>query len=86
MYFAAVEASCELAAIEGPYSTYEGSPISKGILQPDMWGVTPSSRWDWVALKEKIAKHGVRNSLLMAPMPTASTAQVKKYILTTLLS
>jgi ribonucleoside-diphosphate reductase alpha subunit len=76
MYYAAIEASTELAAIEGPYSTYEGSPISKGILQPDMWGVTPSSRWDWAALRQKIATHGVRNSLMLAPMPTASTAQV----------
>ena len=76
MYFAAVEASCEIAKIDGPYSTYQGSPISKGILQPDMWGVTPSKRWDWAGLREKIAKYGVRNSLLMAPMPTASTAQI----------
>ena len=76
MYYAAVEASCELAAVEGPYSSYAGSPMSKGQMQPDMWGVTPSSRWNWAALKEKVATHGVRNSLLMAPMPTASTAQV----------
>jgi ribonucleoside-diphosphate reductase alpha subunit len=76
MYYAAIEASTELAAVEGPYSTFEGSPISKGILQPDMWGVTPSSRWDWAALRQKIATHGVRNSLMLAPMPTASTAQV----------
>lgn len=76
MYYAAMEASCELAKEHGAYSTYEGSPVSKGILQPDMWGVTPSDRWDWAALREKIALHGIRNSLLLAPMPTASTAQI----------
>ena len=76
MYYASVEASCELAEKEGVYSTYEGSPMSKGILQPDMWNVTPSDRWDWDALRAKVAKFGVRNSLLMAPMPTASTAQI----------
>ena len=76
MYFACMEASCELAQKEGVYSSYEGSPVSKGILQPDMWGVTPSDRWDWAGLRAKIAEHGIRNSLLMAPMPTASTAQI----------
>nr|NVI77093.1 ribonucleoside diphosphate reductase large subunit [Cucujiformia] len=76
IYYGALEASCELAEIEGPYSTYPGSPVSKGILQYDMWNVTPSKLWDWSALKEKIAKHGIRNSLLVAPMPTASTAQI----------
>lgn len=77
IYFGACTASCELAAVDGPYETYEGSPASKGQLQFDLWGVTPSSgRWDWASLKEKIAKHGMRNSLLMAPMPTASTAQI----------
>jgi ribonucleoside-diphosphate reductase subunit M1 len=76
MYFASLESSMELAKVEGPYSTYEGSPMSKGILQPDMWGVTPSDRWDWAGLRAQIALHGVRNSLLMAPMPTASTAQI----------
>lgn len=76
IYFAALTASCELAEKEGPYSTYEGSPISKGIFQHDMWGVTPTNRWNWSELKEKIAMHGVRNSLLLAPMPTASTAQI----------
>merc|ERR1719326_764436 len=77
MYFAAVEASCELAEVEGPYETYPGSPASQGKLQFDLWGVTPKSgRWDWAGLKEKIAKHGLRNSLLLAPMPTASTAQI----------
>ncbi|XP_077467147.1 ribonucleoside-diphosphate reductase large subunit [Stigmatopora argus] len=76
LYYAALEASCELAAELGPYETYPGSPVSRGILQYDMWGQTPTSLWDWALLKEKIAKHGVRNSLLLAPMPTASTAQI----------
>ena len=75
-YFAAVEASCELAEKHGVYATYAGSPMSKGIMQPDMWGVTPTSRWDWAALRAKVAAHGQRNSLLLAPMPTASTAQI----------
>jgi ribonucleoside-diphosphate reductase alpha chain len=76
MYHAALTCSCELAAKEGKYASYEGSPVSKGVLQYDMWGVTPSARWDWAALKAKIAMHGLRNSLLLAPMPTASTAQI----------
>ncbi|KAF9951804.1 Ribonucleoside-diphosphate reductase large subunit, partial [Mortierella alpina] len=76
IYHAALETSCELAQEEGPYATYEGSPVSKGILQPDMWGVTPSDRWDWPQLRAQIAAHGVRNSLLVAPMPTASTSQI----------
>uniref|UniRef100_A0A3Q3X375 Ribonucleoside-diphosphate reductase large subunit n=1 Tax=Mola mola TaxID=94237 RepID=A0A3Q3X375_MOLML len=76
IYYAALEGSCELAAELGPYETYEGSPVSKGILQYDMWEKTPTKLWDWKLLKEKIAKHGVRNSLLLAPMPTASTAQI----------
>jgi len=76
IYFAALTASKDLARIHGPYETYKGSPVSQGILQYDMWGVTPSKRWDWKALKEEIAKYGVRNSLLVAPMPTASTSQI----------
>lgn len=76
IYYSALEASCELAQELGPYETYPGSPVSKGVLQYDMWGVTPTDLWDWAALKEKIAKYGVRNSLLLAPMPTASTAQI----------
>lgn len=76
LYYAALEASCELSKEHGSYETYEGSPVSKGILQYDMWGVTPTDLWDWAALKQKIAQHGVRNSLLLAPMPTASTAQI----------
>lgn len=76
IYFAALTASCDLAEQYGHYESYPGSPVSKGILQFDMWGVTPSSRWDWSALRTKISKVGVRNSLLVAPMPTASTAQI----------
>jgi ribonucleotide reductase alpha subunit len=76
IYFGACTASCQLAQVEGTYETYEGSPVSQGILQYDMWKVKPSDRWDWDVLKEKIAQHGMRNSLLMAPMPTASTAQI----------
>lgn len=76
IYFAAMTESCALAAKEGAYQTYEGSPVSKGELQYDMWGVKPSDRWDWAGLKKDIAKNGVRNSLLLAPMPTASTSQI----------
>jgi ribonucleoside-diphosphate reductase alpha chain len=76
IYFASMSASKDLAIKEGAYSTFEGSPVSKGIFQFDMWGVTPSNRWEWDLLKEEVKKHGVRNSLLLAPMPTASTAQI----------
>merc|ERR1711988_723838 len=77
IYFAAVEASCELAERDGPYETFAGSPASRGLLQFDLWEKTPKSgRWDWAALKARIAEHGLRNSLLVAPMPTASTAQI----------
>ena len=77
IYFASMEASMELSQADGPYHTYKGSPVSKGIFQFDMWGVTPDSgRWDWYELKQKVKKHGVRNSLLVAPMPTASTSQI----------
>ena len=76
MYFAAMTASKDLAIKEGPYETYKGSPVSKGIFQFDMWGVNPSDRWDWTNLKKEVKKNGVRNSLLMAPMPTASTSQI----------
>ncbi len=77
IYFAACTASCDLAKKEGPYSTYEGSPSSEGLLQFDLWGVKPDSgNWDWDALKKKIKKNGLRNSLLVAPMPTASTSQI----------
>ena len=77
IYFGAMEASMEIAKEEGTYKTYEGSPVSKGIFQFDMWGIAPSSkRWDWIKLKREVKKHGVRNSLLLAPMPTASTSQI----------
>ncbi len=76
MYFAALTESCELAGRDGHYESYKGSPVSKGELQYDMWGVTPSDRWNWSDLKKKIKKQGVRNSLLLAPMPTASTSQI----------
>lgn len=76
IYFGALTASNELAAKNGSYETFEGSPSSEGILQYDMWGVTPSDRWDWTELKAKIKQTGLRNSLLVAPMPTASTSQI----------
>jgi ribonucleoside-diphosphate reductase alpha chain len=76
IYFAAMTASKDLAKTEGAYSTYEGSPVSKGIFQFDMWNVTPSELWDWAGLKEEVKKYGIRNSLLVAPMPTASTSQI----------
>jgi len=77
MYHAALTASCDLAEQYGAYSTFAGSPASQGILQYDMWGVEPEAgRYDWTALKARIVKHGLRNSLLLAPMPTASTSQI----------
>jgi len=77
IYFAAMETSMELAKVHGTYETYEGSPVSQGQFQFDLWGVTPKSgRWNWAELKDKVAKYGVRNSLLVAPMPTASTSQI----------
>jgi ribonucleoside-diphosphate reductase alpha subunit len=80
MYYAAIEASCEIAEKEGTYSTYKGSPVSEGKFQYDLWGVTPITEKDgtlnWVQLKEKVANYGIRNSLLIAPMPTASTSQI----------
>ncbi len=93
IYYAAVESSCEIAEKEGPYSTFEGSPMSQGVFQYDMWKVTPLTahegqiQWSavseekdqtlpWAELKERVKKHGVRNSLLVAPMPTASTSQI----------
>jgi ribonucleoside-diphosphate reductase alpha chain len=77
IYFAAMEASMELAKKDGAYETFKGSPISKGIFQFDMWGVTPDSgRWDWENLKREVKQYGARNSLLLAPMPTASTSQI----------
>jgi ribonucleoside-diphosphate reductase alpha chain len=76
IYYASMTASKDLAIKEGPYETYKGSPVSKGVFQFDMWGVKPSKRWEWDVLKEEVKKHGVRNSLLLAPMPTASTSQI----------
>ena len=80
IYHAALEQSCELAMVEGPYETFAGSPASQGILQFDMWNVDPgSTRYDWTSLKQKIITHGIRNSTLLAPMPTASTSQILGY-------
>lgn len=76
IYYAAMTASKDLAKADGAYSTYEGSPVSQGIFQFDMWGVKPTDRWEWDVLKEEVKKYGVRNSLLLAPMPTASTSQI----------
>ena len=79
LYFAAVTASMEMAKEEGPYSSYEGSPISKGEFQHNLWGLKDeelSGRWDWAGLRKEVKKNGVRNSLLVAPMPTASTSQI----------
>ncbi|AAA48059.1 ribonucleotide reductase large subunit [Vaccinia virus] len=76
IYYGALEASCELAEKEGPYDTYVGSYASNGILQYDLWNVVPSDLWNWEPLKDKIRTYGLRNSLLVAPMPTASTAQI----------
>ncbi|WP_298507298.1 ribonucleoside-diphosphate reductase subunit alpha [uncultured Kordia sp.] len=79
LYFAAVTASMEMAKVEGPYQTYEGSPISQGEFQHNLWGIKDeelSGRWDWGSLRKEVAENGVRNSLLVAPMPTASTSQI----------
>jgi ribonucleoside-diphosphate reductase alpha chain len=76
LYYASMTASKDLAKEDGAYETWEGSPVSKGIFQFDMWNVTPTDRWEWDILREEVKEHGVRNSLLLAPMPTASTAQI----------
>ena len=79
LYFAALQASVEESKKDGPYKTYKGSPISKGEFQHNMWGIKDeelSGRWDWAKLRKDVLKHGVRNSLLVAPMPTASTSQI----------
>ncbi|MBU3743382.1 MAG: ribonucleoside-diphosphate reductase subunit alpha [Sediminibacterium sp.] len=76
IYFAAMTASKDLAKVYGPYETYAGSPVSKAQFQFDLWGVEPTLRWDWYTLKAEVLKYGVRNSLLVAPMPTASTSQI----------
>ena len=80
IYHGALEKSCEIATIDGPYETFYGSPAANGTLQFDMWNVEPTQeRYDWVGLKEKIMNNGLANSLLMAPMPTASTSQILGY-------
>lgn len=76
IYYAAVSESHRLAQEVGPYETFKGSPISEGIFQFDMWNKKPSDRYDWEGLRELVKKDGVRNSLLVAPMPTASTSQI----------
>ncbi|MFM1874301.1 MAG: hypothetical protein RL266_38 [Bacteroidota bacterium] len=76
IYYAAMTCSKDMAKEFGHYESYPGSPVSKGIFQYDMWGVTPTDRWEWDVLKEEVKKYGVRNSLLIAPMPTASTSQI----------
>ncbi|MBI2283063.1 MAG: ribonucleoside-diphosphate reductase subunit alpha [Bacteroidetes bacterium] len=76
IYFAALTASKDLAKEQGAYETFPGSPFSKGVFQFDMWGVHPSDRWDWESLRKAVIQHGARNSLLLAPMPTASTSQL----------
>ncbi|HRN98528.1 MAG TPA: ribonucleoside-diphosphate reductase subunit alpha, partial [Flavobacterium sp.] len=79
LYFAAVTASMEMAREEGPYSTFQGSPLSNGEFQYNLWGLKDedlSGRWDWASLRKEVMEHGVRNSLLVAPMPTASTSQI----------
>ncbi len=76
IYYAAMTASKDLAIEDGPYETFKGSPLSEGKFQFDLWGVEPSDRWEWDVLRDEVKKHGARNSLLVAPMPTASTAQI----------
>lgn len=76
IYFAAVTESANQAEIHGAYETFQGSPMSRGMFQFDLWNVTPSKRWDWDSLRERVKKVGLRNSLLVAPMPTASTSQI----------
>jgi ribonucleoside-diphosphate reductase alpha subunit len=76
IYYAAMSASCELAKINGAYETFKGSPLSQGLFQFDLWNETPSDRYDWAALRKDVIEFGVRNSLLVAPMPTASTSQI----------
>ena len=76
IYFAGLTASKDLAKVDGPYETFKGSPASEGIFQFDMWGVEASKRWEWDVLREEVKEHGIRNSLLLAPMPTASTSQI----------
>jgi ribonucleotide reductase alpha subunit/intein/homing endonuclease len=79
IYYASLSESCNLAKVEGPYDYFEGSPMSKGILQFDMWNIVPSNKHDWTGLKRDIKQYGLRNSTLLAPMPTASTSQILGY-------
>lgn len=76
MYYAAARASCDMAKEEGPHSSFPRSPASQGMLSPDLWSITPSDRWDFNSLRQDIVANGMRNSLLLAPMPTASTSQI----------
>jgi ribonucleoside-diphosphate reductase alpha subunit len=76
IYYGALTSSAELAIVDGPYETFSGSPASKGLLQFDMWNTTPTMGYDWTTLKARIQATGLRNSLLIAPMPTASTSQI----------
>ena len=76
IYFAAMCASKDLAKQDGPYESFAGSPLSQGKFQFDLWGISPTGRWDWESLRSEVVEHGARNSLLVAPMPTASTAQI----------
>ena len=76
IYYGAMCASVDLAEKDGAYQTFKGSPLSKGLFQFDLWNETPSTRWDWEGLRERVKTHGARNSLLLAPMPTASTSQI----------
>ena len=79
IYHAALTESCTISKLDGPYSSFDGSPASKGILQFDMWNVKPTDKYDWDSLKQNIIYYGLRNSLLLAPMPTASTSQILGY-------
>ena len=76
VYYASLDASCDLAELHGPYPGWDGAPASRGILQVDMCGVTPSSRYDFGILRDRIRRHGLRNSMLTALMPTASTSKL----------
>ena len=76
IYFAAMETTVELAKDFGPYESFQGSPASRGLLSPDLWGVVPITSWDWQRLRQDVQMYGMRNSLLVAPMPTASTSQI----------
>jgi ribonucleotide reductase alpha subunit len=76
MYHASMEQSMELSCMKAPYETFAGSPLSRGEFQFDLWNVKPTNRYDWPSLRDKIMTHGIKNSLCIAPMPTASTSQI----------